>query len=178
MLLEKKWETYEEVTKQLLSDVRDYLGLSRVEEKQKVRGLSETEWEVDVLAYNVDGGKLVLVECKHRSKAVIPQDSLAGFAYKIKDTNADHGIIVTTIGLQEGADKIAKAEKITVIKLDYNSTSDNYIAQIANQIFVKRTDNVRLVESFKAELYDSNGTLKDKRIAGDTEAGPLAPGTK
>jgi len=125
-----------------------------VEEKQKVKGLSETEWEVDVLAYNVDGGKLVLVECKHRSKAALPQDSLAGFAYKIKDTNADHGIIVTTIGLQEGADKIA------------------------NQIFVKKTDNVRLVESFKAELYDSNGTLKDKRIAGDTEAGPLAPGTK
>ena len=169
MSSEKRWETYEEVTKQLLNDVRDYFGLSRAEEKQKVKGLSEAEWEVDVVAYNVDGGKLVLVECKHRSKAALSQDSLAGFAYKIKDAKADHGIIVTTIGLQEGAYKIAKSEGITVIKLDYNSTSDNYIAQITNQIFVKRTDNVRLVESFKAELCDSNGNLKDKRTAGGLE---------
>jgi predicted helicase len=167
MPLERKWETYEEVARQLISDVRDYLKLGRIEEKQKVKGyITNTEWEVDVVAYNVDDGKLVLVECKHKSKSTLSQESLAGFAYRIKDTNADHGIIVTTIGLQEGAEKIAKAEKITLIRLDYNSTSENYIAQIANQIFIKMTDRVKMSDCVEMKLYDKDGNLKDTRKAG------------
>lgn len=160
MSSQKRWEKYEEVTKQLLNDVRDYLGLDRIEGKQKVKGnISGIEWEVDVVAYNIDDDKFVLVECRQRSKSTLSQESLAGFAYKIKDTNADYGIIVTTIGLQEGAKKVAKAEKITEIKLDYNSTSENYIAQITNQIFVKITDKIVLSDSIEIEVRNKDGNL-------------------
>jgi len=160
----KNWKNYEDVTKQLLSDVRDYLGLGQIEEKQKIRGkISGTEWEVDVVAYDATDGKLILVECRQRSNSKLSQESLAGFAYRVKDTGADRGIIVTTIGLQDGAKKVAGAEKITEIKLDYNSTSENYIAQITNQIFVKLTDRIKFSESLEIELRNSNGNLIDKR---------------
>jgi Holliday junction resolvase len=153
----KTWEKYEEVTKQLLTDIRDFLGLTRIEGKQKVKGQkSGTEWQIDVVAYDATDEKLILVECKQRLKSKLPQESLGGLAYRIEDTGAGGGIIVTTIGLQEGAQKVAKAEKITEIKLDPDSTGDNYIAQITNQIFAKRTENIGLDVSIDAELNPQN----------------------
>lgn len=152
----KNWEKYEDVTKQLLSDVREHLGLGRIEGKQKVRGnISGTKWEIDVVAYDATGEKLILVECRQRQYSTLSQESLAGFAYRVKDTGAYQGIVVTTIGLQDGAKKVAEAEKITEIKLDYTSTSENYIAQITNKIFIKRAEEINISDS--VELRDSNG---------------------
>jgi hypothetical protein len=54
----KTWEKYEEVTKQLLTDIRDFLGLTRIEGKQKVKGQkSGTEWQIDVVAYDATENK-------------------------------------------------------------------------------------------------------------------------
>jgi predicted helicase len=152
----KKWKNYEDVTKQLLSDVRDYLGLGRIEGKQKVKGnISGTKWEVDVVAHDVTDEKLILVECRQRLNSKLSQESLAGFAYRVKNTGACRGIIVTTIGLQDGSKKVAEAEKITEIKLDYTSISENYIAKITNKIFVKRTEKINIGDS--VELRGPNG---------------------
>jgi hypothetical protein len=144
MSSQKKWERYEDVTRQLLLDIRDVLGLSKVESKQVIPGNSGTEWEIDVLAYDINTDKLILVECKQRTNSNLTQSLVGGFAYTIKDTNADRGIIVTTIGLQEGAEKIAAYEKISLIKLtiDITNNSEDYIAKLSNQIFLKVTDTI------------------------------------
>lgn len=153
-----EWQTYEEAARQLLIDVKEYLGINKVEGKKKIKGQnSGTKWEVDVTPYNAKEGKIILVECKHYLKHAINQDTMAGFAYKIEDTGAAGGIIITTLGLQEGAQKIADAEKILTIKLDYNSTSDNYIAQIGKKIFGKVTDKISFEECL--EVYDAKGNL-------------------
>ncbi len=156
MSSKRGWEIYEDATTDLLNNIRDQLGLRKIGTKQKVKGKSGTEWEVDVVVYNADDGRLVLVECKRRSKSTLPQKTLAELAYKIDDTDAARGIIVTTIGLQEGAKKIAKAEKITEIKLDLNATTENYIAQIANQIFIKNTDKLAVKEHLEIEVHDKS----------------------
>ena len=106
---------------------------------------------------------IILIECKQRIKTALSQETLAGFAYRIRDTNANQGIIVTTIGLQEGAKRIVNASKIAAIKLDYNSTSEDYIAQIANKIFVKKTEKIGLIVSGMVEKFDKNGNLVDRR---------------
>lgn len=144
MSSEKIWLRYEDVTRQLLLDIKNFLGLNKVESKQKVQGNSGTEWEVDVVAYDNNTDKIILVECKHRSNSNLSQTLLGGFAYTIKDTNAQRGIIVTTIGLQEGAEKVAKYENITPIRLtiDVTNNSEDYIARLSNQIFVKVTDRI------------------------------------
>ena len=130
--------------------------MGQIEGKQKVRGnISGTEWEVDVIVYDATDEKLILVECKQRQYSTLPQESLAGFAYRVKDTGAYRGIVVTTIGLQDGAKKVAVAEKITEIKLNYTSTSENYIAQITNKIFIKRTEKINIRDS--VELRGPNG---------------------
>jgi len=160
----KNWKNYEDVTKQILSDVRDCLGLGRIEGKQKVRGkISGAKWEVDLVAYGATDEKLILVECKQRSNSKLRQSDLAKLAYTIEDTGADRGIIVTTIGLQDGAKKIAGAEKITEMRVDPTSTSENYIAQITNQIFGKRSERVHISDSVELKLRNSNGNLIDRR---------------
>lgn len=134
----KSWKSYEDVTRQLLTDIRQYLDLERVQGKQKVKGqITGIDWEVDAIGYEVGTEQLVLVECKKRSGSKISQETIGGFAYRIQDTGAERGILVTTIGIQEGAKKVANAAKITEIRLDINSTDENYIAQIANAFFAK-----------------------------------------
>ena len=136
----KEWERYEDVARQLIDDIKFHLGLSLVnEDKRKFKKNDGGECEVDVSAYDMSDEKLVLVECR-KKKESLSQEEVHGFAYRIQQTNAKRGIIVTTIGLQQGARIAADGAKITLIRLDGNSTKEEYIAKITQQIFVKVTD--------------------------------------
>jgi len=167
MTEEKRWKTYEEITKHIINDIRKHLGLNRVEEKQRRKGLnSNTDWEIDAVAYDDKSEGLVLIECRFRSKSKINQEAIAGLAYRIKDTGAERGIIVTTIGLQEGAKKVAKAEKIAELKIDPNSTDENYIASLANIIFAKFTEYIKIRDHVVVELRGKDGKVIDRTEVG------------
>ncbi len=44
-----------------------------------------------------------------------------------QDTGAFGGIIVSPLGLQEGAKKVAAAENIIEVRLDENSTAEHFV---------------------------------------------------
>jgi hypothetical protein len=50
MSTSQSWEDYEAVARFLVHELREKLGLARVEGKQKVAGDSGTEWEIDAKA--------------------------------------------------------------------------------------------------------------------------------
>lgn len=137
------YEEYEDLTRRILNDerVRSDLDLTRVEAyKHKFTGKkSGTDWEVDAFGYDLDGG-LVLIECKHYQTNKLNQNQLGAFVYSIQDIGAKRGIVVTTLGLQKGAIKVAKAENITLIKLDYNSNSKDFTVHLVNKAVIQRTD--------------------------------------
>jgi predicted helicase len=138
----KEWERYEDVARQLIDDIKSYLGLSLVnEDKRKFKKKDGGECEIDVSAYNISDEKLVLVECR-KKKEPLSQEEVHGFAYRIQQMNTSRGIIVTTIGLQQGARLAADGAKITLIRLGVHSTKEKYIAEIIQQIFVKVTDQL------------------------------------
>lgn len=56
----------------------------------------------------------------------LEQNIVASFAYVIKDVGAKSGIIVTTLGLQDGAKQLARAENIGLIRLHHDSTNKNF----------------------------------------------------
>ena len=56
------------------------------------------------------------------AKAKQNQERLGGLAYRILDAEADGGIIVSPLGLQEGAERIAAAENVISVTLNENST--------------------------------------------------------
>jgi len=163
MSSEKSWETYEEVARQVLSDIGSHFGLKQVVGKQSIKGKSGTGWEIEIPAYLVNDEGFIIVECRRRSKSRLKQEEAGGLAYRIKDTGASGGIIVTTIGLQEGARKVAGHERINVVILDPDSTKENYIAEITGlikQIFIKRSLEVKITPASEIEHY-RNGKLID-----------------
>ncbi len=133
----KRWETYEEVAQHLLNKFKSEFNLINVEEKQKVSGhKSGTNYEIDAKGVKIDGESIIIVECRRYTKSKQSQEKLGAIAYKIYDAGAVGGIIVSPLGLQKGAKKIAEAENIISVKLNEDCTTENYILQFLNMVMV------------------------------------------
>lgn len=137
---EKKWRTYEQVSAYLLEKLRQEFGLEKVEGKQKLVGIkSGTEWEVDAKGISADGEGTVIIECRRYTKSKQSQAKLASLAYGIIDTGAKGGILVSKLGLQKGAKKIAEANNILSVIIDANSTPQNFAVEFLNKLFLGTT---------------------------------------
>jgi len=139
----ERWKTYREATRQFLKDVRSYISAEHIEEGQKVRMNNGSECEVDVAAYRIGGEGIIVFECK-RWEHSLDQGALGKFHYGIKNASVNSRIIITPIDHQECTAKLAQAEKIIEIKLDFNSTSKRYIEKIVSRIFSRVKDEIAI----------------------------------
>lgn len=128
-------ERYELVTKKILENLRHHLRFDNVGGKEKYQGETGTEWEIDASCYRKDTDTLVLIECRRKTTRRIPQEEMAGFAFRIRDIGAGEGLMVTPIGYQKGAKKVAKAARIGMATLNPEATESEYILTIANRLF-------------------------------------------
>lgn len=156
---DKRWETYEEVAVYLLDQVAAKLGLDRVEDKQKVIGeRTGTTWEIDGKGVKVGGEGFVIIECRRYTTKKQTQGQMAHLAYSIIDTGAAGGIIVSPLGLQEGATKVANAENIRTVHMDKNSTRTDYMLSFLNEVFVGVSDTMHITESVTITITRADGT--------------------
>jgi len=129
------WRTYEEVAVYLLDLFAAEFGLEEVQGTQSVPGhRSGTSWRLDGKGVLLGGQGFVIVECRRHTTEKLKQESVAAVAYRIQDTGAEGGILVSPIGLQEGAAKVAAAEKVVPVVMDAASTTEDYVVR-----FLKRT---------------------------------------
>jgi hypothetical protein len=91
------------------------------------------------------------------------QDRVGGLAYRIIDTGAQGGILVSPLGLQEGASKIAKAENIYSVILDAGSTTTEYVLR-----FLEKTrygkhlqSTIPITATLSAKVIRKDGTVED-----------------
>ena len=134
---ETKWKSYEDVAQFLLDQMAEYFGLSRIEGKQKLVGKrSGTTYEIDGKGIAKNGDGFVILECRRYTTSRQKQEDMAALAYRILDTGAKGGIIVTPLGIQEGARKIAGAENVVSVRLDENSATTEYVLAFLNKVFV------------------------------------------
>jgi hypothetical protein len=109
----KLWRTYEEVATYLLNEMAEEFGLEKVEADKTVIGLrSGTKWRIEAQGIADDGDKFVIIECRRYPRSRLDQESVGGLAYRISDSGAFGGILVSPLALQEGAAKVAAAENI------------------------------------------------------------------
>lgn len=132
----KTWQTYEEVARYVLNMCREKFGLQEVHSKQKVPGLSGTNWEIDAKGVRIDDGAIFIVECRRHTTKKISQEALGGLAFRIHDTNATGGILVSPLGFQKGAQKVANSQNIIEVVLDENSTTESYIVKFLNELII------------------------------------------
>lgn len=160
---EKRWETYEEVAQYLLNRLAEQFGVGKFEGKQVVPGQSGTSWEIDAKGCTDGNKRILVVECKRHTKSGIPQAIVAALAYTIQDVGADGGFLVSPLGLQEGAKKVAATAKIVEVKLDENSTTTEYIMQFLNQFHFGDEAKVQVTEHLEITVRDASGNVTERR---------------
>lgn len=123
---DRKWQSYEEVARYLLDQLRSEFGLERVEGKQKLDG-EVTTWEIDAKGVCEGNEGFIVVECRRYASAKQTQAKIASLAYCISDLGAAGGLVVSPLGLQKGAQKIANAGNIVSVQLAPDSTTTDYL---------------------------------------------------
>jgi len=155
-----KWESYEQVATYLLNQFANEFGLERVEGKQEVVGQrSGTAWEIDAKGVRTGDAGFIIVECRRYTTSKQSQEKVGALAYSILDSGAEGGIIVSPLGLQEGAERVAAAENIVSVQLDENSTRHEYILCFLNKVMIGRQDTIGVQESLKLEFRDKDGNV-------------------
>jgi hypothetical protein len=146
------WRTYEEVAGYLLGQLATYFGLGTVEGKQLVAGRSGTSWEIDAKGVKENDQSFVVIECRRRTTQGLSQEHLAGLAFRIQDTGAAGGIVVSPLPLQSGARKIATSAQIHEVQLSAKSSTTDYVLQFLNCIFIGVSDGAIVRDSVEATV--------------------------
>lgn len=153
---EKRWETYEEVATFLLNRLSEHFGVGRFEGKQIVSGSSGTMWEIDAKGCSDGGGRLIVVECKRHISKGVNQAIAGALAWTMHEVGADGGILVSPLGLQEGAKRVAAKAKIIEVVLDQNSTTTDYMLSFLNQIHVGFSETAQIRDHWVVEVIQKN----------------------
>jgi len=159
---EKRWQTYEEVAAYLLNRLAIHFDVGRFEGKQVLAGDSGTAWEIDAKGCTDGGDKIVVVECKRHTKSGISQAITGALAWTIRDVGADGGILVSPLGLQEGAKKVAANASIIEVVLSQDSTTTDYMLSFLSQIHIGFSETVHITDHMVAELRDKDGNLVER----------------
>lgn len=148
----ESWKTYRKATRQFFKDVKGYIGAERKEGRQKIEIKSGSECEVDVTAYRVGGEGIIVFECK-RWEHSLDKGALGKFHYLIKNAGVNSEMVIIPLDSQECTTKLAQAEKIIDIKLDFHSTSESYIGKIVSHIFSRVKDEVAIYNNERVTSF-------------------------
>jgi len=149
----KAFSTYEEVADYLLNEIAVELGVDRIEGRQTVPGhISGTWWEIDGKGVREEDGAIVIVECRRYTTSRQCQDRIGGLAWRIRDTGAIGGIMVSPMGLQKGAKLVAKAASIVNVELTADSTPTDFVMKLLDRWKVGLSGTVAMSGSLQAVL--------------------------
>jgi hypothetical protein len=128
-----EWETYEEVAAYLLNSFREHFSIERVEGKQDIPG---TTWRIDAKAVTEGGEGFLIVERRRYKDSRIAQEAGGGLAWCIIDTGAFGGILVSPLGFQKGAAKVAAATNVKQVMLNEDSTEKDFAFGFLDNLFM------------------------------------------
>jgi hypothetical protein len=152
-MADAKWKTYEEVAAHLLDKFAEHFGLSRVEGKQAVSGLrTGTQWVIDAKGIARGTEAFLIIECRRHTTSRQDQEQLAGLAFRIIDSGANGGILVSPLDFQSGAEKVAQSEGIVHVELHQDSTPTEFAMWFLNQTFVGVHEHCHFSDRCDAEV--------------------------
>ena len=148
------WSAYEDAARKVLADIRQVLGVSAVEGKQLLAGLSGTSWEIDAKAWCEGSDGFLVVEVRRHTSAGLKQEEVAAVAYRIQDVGASGGIIVTPSPMQKGARLVAASADISHVRLSPESTTESYLAEFMGRRFLGAsiTESLHATDSCDAQV--------------------------
>lgn len=155
----KAWEQYEQVAVYLLNQFAHEFDLDHVEGRQTVPGHSGATWEIDGKGVRVGSEEaIVVIECRRYLNSRQTQEKVAGLAFRLIDTGAAGGILVSPLGLQEGAKKVAAHSDIVDVRMEPSSTNTEYLMRFLNKVFVGLTDHATVTETATVVVISGDDT--------------------
>jgi len=147
------WRSYEEVAQSLIQKFRAEFGLDRVEGKQSVAGhLSGTTWEIDAKGVKEGDEGFVIIECRQYRTSRQTQEKVGALAWRILDTGARGALIVTPLGLQEGAKKVGQAAKVVSVTLNADCTPTEFVLAFLDKVFLGVSDTCGASDHVKVQV--------------------------
>lgn len=84
-------------------------------------------------------------------------------AWSIQDTGASGGILVSPIGLQAGARKVAARAGIHEVILRQDSTTTDYMLKFLDEVRLGVSEKVNVEESITITIHDQDGNFIETR---------------
>jgi hypothetical protein len=155
---DKAWESFEDAFRAILETHKDFFGLDSVEPASgKAEAQSGYVYDIEVMGYSKGDEKLVLFECRRKSRNLEPRDA-GEFAFRIQTTGAKKGYFVTTLekGLAEGAQTIADHAQIGHIQVSANATPHEYLMKYLSNFFAGVADRFTVSDVATAVVNRGN----------------------
>lgn len=129
--------------------------------KKRYHGLSGNDHEIDVsLELDLAGFELkLLAECKRRSKRKIMKRDVQAFSRTLDDIGGAKGVVVTTIGFDEGARREAESKGIALAILSENADALAVVLKIIIPAAVIGSTVVRHAKASQLTLQDMGHTV-------------------
>ncbi len=127
-MTKKEFVEYEKIAEYLLYLFKEEFGLIKVEGKQAIKGQGTT-WEIDGKGILEEDHGIIVVECKRFKDKKVCQGVIGTLVCSLEDVGAKGGIIVTTNGLQKGANDLAQHKNIIPVLITPDSTPNDFDIQ-------------------------------------------------
>lgn len=158
--MSQQWLTYEEVVAYLVDRYKELFGVERVEGKQTLSGPDGGEAEVDLVAYSKPDGLLICFECKDHARK-INQDYIFAIEGKRQYLGASKSFIVTSHGLQSGAEGKAEYFNIGAVHVPNGATVETHIIRFMDKAFAAVVDSAIVTEiAFVTDLINTADEAK------------------
>jgi len=128
--MRKKWENHMNAARQVITDMRDALGLARPEGAQRVAGPTGTQWELDTRSWLEGRDGFLVIEGRQYSSP-LKQESRAAMAWRIQ-ADSDGGITASVLSAPAETPATASVEQML---LNDDSTANNYMAEFLSRRF-------------------------------------------
>ena len=128
--MRKKWADYDNAARQIITDMRDALGLARPEGAQRVAGPTGTQWELDTRSWLEGRDGFLVIEGSQYSSP-LKQESRAAMAWRIQ-AGSDGAITASALSAPAETPATASVEQML---LNDDSTANNYMAEFLSRRF-------------------------------------------
>ena len=128
--MRKKWEDYDNAARQIITDMRDALGLARPEGAQRVAGPTGTQWELDTRSWLEGRDGFLVIEGSQYSSP-LKQESRAAMAWRIQ-AGSDGAITASVLSAPAETPATTSVEQML---LNDDSTANNYMAEFLSRRF-------------------------------------------
>jgi hypothetical protein len=90
----------------------------------------------------------------------VKKGQVASLTFIVQDTEPDKGYLVNRVGLQTGAERVAKAKRIYSVIIPKEVTPEQCIMRYLEKAFLKVSDSIGPHDVVKVNLVGPDGEIK------------------